>query len=69
MALRPDQGAAVPGSWRGAPGATAGNATQAMGVRGGGLWTPTVGNLLVLVALEIGAYAGLRYFFRRAHGG
>lgn len=34
-----------------------------------GAWTPTVANLVVLIALEIGAYVGLRYAFRAAHGG
>lgn len=33
------------------------------------VWHPTVVNLLVLVVLEIGAYAGLRYAFRQFHGG
>ena len=32
-------------------------------------WTPTVSNLLVLVALEILAYMALRWAFRTAHGG
>jgi hypothetical protein len=32
-------------------------------------WTPTVTNLCVLVVLEIGAYAALRWAFRTAHGG
>lgn len=36
---------------------------------GGGGWTPTVANLLVLVALEIAAYCALRWVFRTAHGG
>lgn len=32
-------------------------------------WHPTVVNLLVLVVLEIGAYALLRFSFRQFHGG
>jgi hypothetical protein len=32
-------------------------------------WTPTVANLVVLIALEIGAYLALRWAFRTAHGG
>lgn len=32
-------------------------------------YTPTVVSLLVLIALEIGAYMALRYAFRTAHGG
>ena len=32
-------------------------------------WHPTVVNLLVLVVLEIGLYAALRYAFRQFHGG
>jgi hypothetical protein len=32
-------------------------------------WTPTVGNLIVLLALEIAAYIALRWAFRTAHGG
>lgn len=35
----------------------------------GGTWTPTVVNLVVLVVIEIAAYAALRYVFRTAHGG
>jgi hypothetical protein len=34
-----------------------------------GGWTPTVANLIVLVALEIAAYCALRWAFRTAHGG
>lgn len=32
-------------------------------------WTPTVANLVVLIALEIVAYCALRWAFRTAHGG
>lgn len=32
-------------------------------------WHPTVLNLVVLIVLEMGAYALLRYVFRTAHGG
>lgn len=31
---------------------------------GGGQWSPTVANLLVLVVLEVVAFAALRYAFR-----
>lgn len=37
--------------------------------RAGTGWTPTVANLLVLIALEIVAYCLLRYAFRTVHGG
>lgn len=36
---------------------------------GNGAWTPTMVNLAVLIALEIGGYIALRYAFRSAHGG
>lgn len=36
---------------------------------GAGTWTPTVANLVVLIALEIVAYCLLRYAFRTVHGG
>lgn len=32
-------------------------------------WTPTVANLIVLIVLELAAYAVLRWTFRTAHGG
>jgi hypothetical protein len=32
-------------------------------------WHPTVINLVVLILLEMVAYAALRYAFRTAHGG
>lgn len=32
-------------------------------------WTPTVSNLLVLIALELAAFAAFRWAFRTAHGG
>jgi hypothetical protein len=32
-------------------------------------WSPTVANLVVLVALEIAGYCLLRWAFRTAHGG
>lgn len=34
-----------------------------------GGWTPHVSNLVVLIALEIVAYAALKWVFRTAHGG
>ena len=34
-----------------------------------GGWSPTVGNLVVLIALEIAAYLALRWAFRQTHGG
>lgn len=37
--------------------------------RGANGWTPTVSNLVVLIALEIIAYCALRWAFRTAHGG
>jgi hypothetical protein len=73
---RRDQ-ASLPGSWRGAP-PVAGGQGSMMGpagaitagvARGGSGWTPTVANLVVLIALEIVAYIALRWAFRTAHGG
>jgi hypothetical protein len=32
-------------------------------------WSPTVVSLVVLIGLEIAAYAALRWAFRSAHGG
>lgn len=34
-----------------------------------GAWTPTLLNLVVLIAIEIGAYIALRWTFRAVHGG
>lgn len=44
-------------------------AERTASVRGGSSWSPTVANLLVLIALEIVAYCLLRYAFRTVHGG
>lgn len=72
--------AATPGAgsgyYRGAPPIAGGQGSMA-GPKGAGSrslfssdgWTPTVSNLIVLVLLEIGVYAALRYAFRTAHGG
>lgn len=68
--------AAGAGYYRGAP-PRAGGQGSGMGPKGAGSrsfiksegWTPTVTNLVVLVALEIGAYVALRWAFRTAHGG
>lgn len=78
MPQRPDQRSLF-GTWRGSPpmaGGTGSGAgprglmTAGSGPRGGaGGFNPTVINLLVLVALEIGAYIALRYAFKTAHGG
>lgn len=32
-------------------------------------WTPSVANLLIIITLELAAYAALRWAFRAAHGG
>jgi hypothetical protein len=32
-------------------------------------WTPTVTNVVIIVALELALYCVLRYVFRTAHGG
>lgn len=71
-------GSPGPGSgyYRGAPPKAGGQGSMA-GPKGAGSrplfkaegWTPTVTNLVVLVALEIGAYVALRWAFRTAHGG
>lgn len=64
------------GYYRGAPPNAGGTGSMA-GPKGAGTrslfnsegWTPTVSNLIVLVALELAAYVVLRYVFRTAHGG
>lgn len=72
--------AAVPeagsGYWRGSPPRAGGQGSMAgpagAGTRRVGLpegWTPTVANLLIIIMLELGAYAALRWAFRNAHGG
>lgn len=46
--------------------------TSASGLRqkfAGNAWHPTVINLVVLLIVEIGVYALLRYSFRQFHGG
>jgi len=61
----------MPGSWRATPpgtGSGAGSPQRTARVNTVG-WTPTVVNLLVLIALEIGAYIALRYAFRSVHAG
>lgn len=68
--------AAGSGYYRGAPPRAGGQGSQ-MGPKGAGSrplinkegWTPTVSNLVVLIALEMGAYVLLRWVFRTAHGG
>jgi len=45
------------------------NRWRRRGGSGGGQWSPTVVNLLVLVAIEVGLYIGLRVLFKTAHGG
>lgn len=73
MWARRDQ-ASLPGTWRGAPPVAGGQGSMA-GPKGAGTavrgssWSPTVANLLVLIALEIVAYCLLRYAFRTVHGG
>lgn len=51
-----------------APNAGAGpvpiGATVPIPTVGGGKWSPTVANLLVLIVLEIAAFAACRYAFR-----
>lgn len=73
--MRRDQ-SSLPGSWRGAPPVAGGQGSMAgpktaerISLFGGGQWSPTVANLLVLIALEIVAYCALRYAFRTVHGG
>lgn len=71
-----DPNRATPGYWSGSPPKYGGQGSMA-GPSGTGLrgalsadaWHPTIINLLVLVLLEIAAYAGLRYAFRSFHGG
>ena len=43
------------------------NLTTPLGARSG--WSPTVANLVVLIAVEIALYCLLRWAFRTAHGG
>lgn len=45
------------------------NGTGVRGAMNAQAWHPTVVNLLVLVIVEIAAYAALRYAFRSFHGG
>ena len=45
------------------------NRWRRRGGSNGGAWSPTVLNLLVLIAVEIGIYIGLRMLFKTAHGG
>lgn len=72
---RTESPGALPGSWRGAPPRAGGTGSMAgpAGVATPGTnragWTPTVANLVVLIVLEIAAYAALRWAFRTAHGG
>ena len=40
-------------------------ATSGRGLAGTKEWTPTVANLLVLVVLEVVAFAGLRYVINK----
>jgi hypothetical protein len=72
-ALRYDQSG--PNPWAGLaighpqkPRSEAEMATPAKGA-GPADWHPTVLNLVILIALEMVAYAALRYAFRTAHGG
>jgi hypothetical protein len=61
--------------WRGAPpqaggtGSGAGPSSGPLASLPNGGYTPTAVNLLVLIALEIGAYIALRWAFRTVHGG
>ncbi len=64
------------GYWRGSPPKAGGQGSMAGPVGAGTRrikapegWTPTVANLIVLVALEIAAYVALRWAFRSVHGG
>lgn len=69
-------GKAGGGYYRGAPPKAGGTGSMA-GPKGAGSramfnsegWTPTVSNLVVIVALELIAYCVLRWAFRTAHGG
>lgn len=74
----PPGAAPLPGSWRGAASVDAGGrgimatprtATTQPAVGSDSGWTPTVANMVVLIALEIAAYVALRWAFRTAHGG
>jgi hypothetical protein len=78
LTREPDAAVPNPGSgyYRGSPPHAGGTGSMA-GPAGAGSrplfkaegWTPTVSNLIVLIALEIGAYVALRWAFRTAHGG
>lgn len=64
------------GYYRGAPPLAGGTGSMA-GPKGAGSralfnaegWTPTVTNVVIIVALELAIYCVLRYVFRTAHGG
>lgn len=74
----PDAATSSPGSgyYRGAPPLAGGTGSMA-GPKGAGTralfnaegWTPTVTNVVIIVALELAIYCVLRYVFRTAHGG
>lgn len=74
----PQAAESAPGSgyYRGAPPKAGGTGSMA-GPKGAGTralfnaegWTPTVTNVVVIVALELALYVVLRYVFRTAHGG
>lgn len=73
-----DMARGLPGTWRGTPetlggdsmpGRSAAYAGSTATGSAAGAWSPTVGNLVVLIALEIIGYCLLRYAFRTAHGG
>ena len=59
------------GYYRGAPGRMGGIGSGAGGGGAAGAdgWHPTVISLMGLVLLEFACLAGLRYYFRAAHGG
>ena len=69
-----DPATPTPGYWAGSPPKYGGQGSMAgpkgTGIRGmASQWHPSVVNLLVLVVVELLAYALLRWTFRSFHGG
>lgn len=54
-----------PGSLNSAAGPVPVGATVPMSGNSGSQWNPTVANLLVLVVIEMVAFAAIRYLFRK----
>lgn len=60
--FRPGSGSAYNAN---AAGPVPAGATVPTASMGGGQWSPTVANLLVLIVVEMAAFAAIRYLFRK----